>query len=225
MAQMGEMVGMIAHQWRQPLNAISAATIQLTMKYEMDMMSKDDFLTTQKFIQDECQKMSKVIDTFMEYSKNEAKLENFYFKEVMQTIDKLIGIEFKLKNISIKENLENDFEIYGNKNMLEQIVLNIIVNAKDAFEENDINDRKIDIIAKDKKIEISDNAGGIDDEVAKKIFNPYFTTKEQGKGTGLGLYMAKKIMKEHFNGELYYEKLENGSKFILDFENRGGGNY
>lgn len=224
MAQMGEMVSMIAHQWRQPLNAISTASIQSSMKYEMDILNKEDFLKTQEFIQDNCQKMSKIIDTFMNYSKQHAELENFRLSDVIYTIKELIGHEIHARGIVLELDIDTAFEIYGNKNMLEQIILNIIINAKDAFDEHKKQENKIiQINARTSKfIEIVDNAGGISQEYQEKIFNPFFTTKEPGKGTGLGLYMGKKIMQEHFNGDLFYKSTNNGSKFILDFKTFAG---
>ncbi len=224
MAQMGEMVSMIAHQWRQPLNAISAASIQASMKYELDLLTKKDFFKSQKFIQEQCQKMSKVIDTFMNYSKSEAKEDTFYFKDIIDIIMKLIGSKIIAANITLEQNIDHKFKIFGNKNMLEQVVLNILINSMDAFEEKLITNKIIKINTLiNKRIEITDNAGGISIENLKKLFMPYFTTKESGKGTGLGLYMSKKIMQEHFHGNLSYKKESNGSTFILDFNKSWGG--
>jgi len=225
MAQMGEMVSMIAHQWRQPLNAISAASIQSSMKYEMDMLEKDDFNEIQTFIQQECQKMSRVIDTFMNYSKNKQEIKEFVLSDIVGQISDLIEMELRAKGITLVFETEEEFKIFGNANMLEQILLNIIVNAKDAFaEHNEIENKLIKIATtKEQTIEIVDNAGGIAQETIEKIFNPYFTTKEQGKGTGLGLYMSKKIMQEHFKGDIGYKKTPNSSKFILDFNPPIGG--
>jgi len=227
MAQMGEMVSMIAHQWRQPLNAISAASIQATLKYEMDMLDKEAFMKSQSFIQQECQKMSKVIDTFMNYSKNTQKVSEFVFDEVIEQIDDLIAPMLKSKGIALHFDTSEKLNLYGNANMLEQILLNLIVNARDAFIEHpEIEDKEIKICTtKEQSIEVIDNAGGIPEEMQERIFLPYFTTKEPGKGTGLGLYMSRRIMQEHFKGDLSYERVANGSKFVLHFTPlpRGGG--
>jgi len=226
MAQMGEMVSMIAHQWRQPLNAISAASIQSAMKYEMDMLEREDFNEIQRFIQQECQKMSRVIDTFMNYSKNNQEIKEFDLSDIVEQIKALIEMELKAKGITLVFDTLEESKLFGNANMLEQILLNLIVNAKDAFvEHNEIENKVIKIATtKEQTIEVVDNAGGIAEETIEKIFNPYFTTKEQGKGTGLGLYMSKKIMQEHFKGDIVYEKMDNGSKFVLYFNiPRGGG--
>ena len=225
MAQMGEMVSMIAHQWRQPLNAISAASIQSSMKYELGLLTKEDFAKTQEFIQEKCQEMSKVIDTFMQYSKGDINEENFHFEDVLNTIMELIGSKLLIADITLEKNINHNFELYGNKNMLEQVLLNLLINAVDIFTEKQTLKNKIIQIntTEDKKIEIIDNAGGVAMEDIEKLFMPYFTTKEPGKGTGLGLYMSKKIMQEHFHGDLLYEREENGSKFILDFNKPVGG--
>ncbi len=222
MAQMGEMINMIAHQWRQPLNAISAASIKTVMKKQMGQLDDAEFETTQSFIQEQCQKMSKVINTFMDYSKSSQKTEVFLFNDIFNVILDLVNVQFNSHNINIEIKYEKLFEIQGSKDMLEQVVLNILMNARDAYDERkNIKNKVITMqTGKNQTIEIIDFAGGISDTVSEKVFMPYFTTKEQGKGTGLGLYMSKRIMREHFNGDLLYEKLENGSKFILDFDRK-----
>ena len=220
MAQMGEMITMIAHQWRQPLNAISAASIQSTMKKELEQLSDEDFYQIQDFIQNQCQKMSKVINTFMEYSNKKQIQENFFFNDILNMILNLIKVQFNAHNININIECDNSFKLYGTKDMLEQVILNILMNARDAYDERETIEKKIIYIktTEEETIEITDFAGGINKTLHNKIFMPYFTTKEQGKGTGLGLYISKRIMQEHFKGDLFYENLENGSKFILDFK-------
>ncbi|WP_457749945.1 sensor histidine kinase [Sulfurimonas sp.] len=222
MAQMGEMINMIAHQWRQPLSAISAASIKAVMKKQLGQLKEKEFYKTQNFIQEQCQKMSKVINTFMEYSKATQKTEIFLFSDIFNVILDLVNVQFNAHNIKIDIKYENLFKIKGSKDMLEQVVLNLLMNARDAYNEKKEMKEKIIYIRADKNetIEIIDFAGGISDTICEKIFMPYFTTKEQGQGTGLGLYMSKRIMQEHFKGDLLYEKLENGSKFILGFDTK-----
>jgi len=220
MAQMGEMINMIAHQWRQPLNAISAASIQSSMKLQLNLFNKDDFNNTQDFIQAQCQNMSQVINTFMEYASAKQQTENFLFADAFNIVLNLVKQQFVAHNIKICIEDTNQFEIKGSKDMLEQVLLNILMNARDAYDEYKDMEEKVIYIksSAENTIEITDSAGGISKEIVDKVFMPYFTTKEQGKGTGIGLYMSKKIMQEHFKGNLLYEKLENGSKFILDFK-------
>ena len=222
MAQMGEMVNMIAHQWRQPLNAISTASIKAEMEWQTGVLDDKKFHKTQHFIQDQCQKMSHVIDLFMQYVHAEQKQEDFTLKDVIDTVFVLTREQFKAHDIKVDVQDNNPFFIYGSKDMLGQVILNLVINARDAYDEHEEMENKTILIktTKDRKIEIIDFAGGIDEKYMEKLFTPYFTTKEQGKGTGIGLYMSRRIMREHFKGELLYEKLENGSKFILDFETK-----
>ena len=221
MAQMGEMVNMIAHQWRQPLNAISAASINTMMKCELGMLDNNDCIKSQKFIQNKCKELSDIIDIFFTYTQDKIKIKEFNVSDAIKRAINLIKAEFKNCGIELDIRIEKDFKVKGDQNLLEQILFNLLINSKEAFSRRNIKNRKIFIIVKDKKIEIIDNAGGIKKEDRDKIFMPYFTTKLK-TGTGLGLYLSKKFIKEHFNGDLYYEPIKNGSKFILNFQIRGG---
>jgi signal transduction histidine kinase len=216
-AQMGEMLSMIAHQWRQPLNAISTSVINLSLSYQLGTMNESSIETTSEFIQNQVQKMSKIIDGFIEFAKPEAQKKVFYSNEI---IDGAIEImQAQLSNRAIKVHITNSAtEICGYKTLLEQVIINLVANARDAFEENDIYDRQIHIISKRKNsyfiIEVTDNAGGIPKEAQERIFNPYFTTKG-AQGTGLGLYMSRDIMKKEFDGDLSFEVTEIGTKFTI----------
>jgi C4-dicarboxylate-specific signal transduction histidine kinase len=114
--------------------------------------------------------------------------------------------------------------LFGRKDLLEQVLLNLLSNSKDAFENINTNKEKYIIIKclSNKEIFVEDNAGGITAQTIEKLFMPYFTTKEQGKGTGLGLYMSRKIIREHFNGNLTYTKDKNRSIFTLTIGERNG---
>jgi len=128
----------------------------------------------------------------------------------------------QLVNYNIKINIDikdESLSILGHEDLLEQVIINILSNSKDAFEEQSQIGRFINITIYSKnnilRITIEDNAGGIPKEIEDKIFNPYFTTKEQGKGTGIGLYMSMDIMKKSFNGDLKYRATDGGSCFEL----------
>jgi len=224
MAQMGEMVTMIAHQWRQPLNAISAASIHAMTKCQLEDLKKEDCIQSQQFIQNKCQELSKIIDIFIKYTKNsEEEKEKFYASEAIKRVLNLIKSEIEMQGIELNIEIKKDFKITGVQNLLEQILINLLINAKDAFlKDGGIKNRKIDIVIEDKKIEVIDNAGGIEEKYRERIFMPYFTTKLKS-GTGLGLYISQKLMKEHFDGNMCYEPVKNGSKFILNFQKSAGG--
>ena len=220
LVQMGEMISMIAHQWRQPLNAISAASINLSLLSDMKMLEDAKIQEESTFIQNQCQKMSTTIETFMEFIKPSKDVCSFKIIDTVEAILSIISAQLTNKNIKVSIiQKQKDITLVGYENLLEQVILNILSNARDALDEIDIEDRYINIII-DKKdtivsIKIEDNAGGIEKDVVKKIFNPYFTTKEQGKGTGIGLYMSIGIMRNSFQGDLIYSPIENGSCFDI----------
>ena len=227
LAQMGEMIGMIAHQWRQPLNAISATGINLSLLSSMNMLKEDKVQESSEFIQEQCQKMSSTIDTFMNFVKPAKESKPFTLLHTVNAIMQIMGTQLSNHNIEVNINSsDNHISVVGYEDLLEQVIINILSNARDAFENLEKADKIINITIYMKKnapiISIEDNAGGIPDNVKEKIFNPYFTTKEQGKGTGIGLYMSMDIMKKSFDGNLVYIATDSGSCFKIICG--GGGN-
>ncbi len=219
-AQMGEMIAMIAHQWRQPLNAISASAIKLKLESDMGLATQVTIDETTLFIQDKTQSMSKIINDFLDFSNPTHNCEPFILSKVITKLLNIIQTQLTLHNIEVKVSYKKEFKnqvVDGCENLLEQVLLNLLVNARDAFDENsEIVDKKIVIIIDNVgTIKVQDNAGGIPKNIENKVFNPYFTTKEEGKGTGLGLYMSKKIMKKNFKGDLIYMPIQNGSSFTI----------
>jgi len=223
-AQMGEMVSMIAHQWRQPLNAISASAIKLKLENDLDIITSKSINNTSVFIQDRTQDMSEIINNFLDYAKPTTKSIDFSIVALIEKTFKVVNTQFSLKGIFITLNYEDEIKdktIVGIENLLEQVLLNLLFNVRDAFDEQkDIAIKNIYVtVNKDGNITIEDNAGGIPIDAVDKVFNPYFTTKEEGKGTGLGLYMSRKIMRDNFNGDLLYKPVPNGSSFTIVFNN------
>jgi len=221
MAQMGEMVNMIAHQWRQPLNAINAASAKILLTKEFGMLDDEELVQSNYFIQDQCQKMSDVIDTFLNYSKTSKESKEFLAEDMIENVIKLVMVQFKNHNIDVvvKDKNSTPVTIKGHSDMLEQVMINLLMNSKDAYDEINYKGKKIIEISliNNKTMTITDYAGGISKENQEKLFTPYFTTKEAGKGTGLGLYMSKRIMNEQFNGDLVYKSIENGSVFYISW--------
>jgi len=223
LAQMGDMIGMIAHQWRQPLNAISATGINLSLLSSMKMLEDANVQEDSLFIQEQCQKMSSTIDTFMDFVKPAKESKPFDLTHSVNAVLEIMGTQLTNHSIEVnQESLNDEVAIVGHEDLLEQVLINILSNARDAFEDIECTDKFIDIRiyvnGNKPTIVIEDNAGGIPEDIADKIFNPYFTTKEQGKGTGLGLYMSLDIMKKSFNGNLKYTQTEIGSRFELLFD-------
>lgn len=221
-AQMGEMIGMIAHQWRQPLNTISATAISLSLTSEMNMLENEKVKENTKVIQDQCQKMSSTINTFMSFVKPNSEQKPFRLSHSIESIMKIMGTQLINHNIHVTiDSTNNNISVVGSEDLLEQVLINLLSNSRDAFEDLETADKYIYITVtiKDDKpiIIIEDNAGGIDKDTRDKIFNPYFTTKEQGKGTGLGLYMSLDIMKKSFAGNLTHSSTQDGSIFEILF--------
>ncbi len=217
MAQMGEMIGAIAHQWRQPLNVISAGIQNLKYDYQ------DGYLNDEKFVKEFIDKnkdtigfMSKTIDDFRTFFRIDKEKIDFKVKKTTESVVDMLSAQLKDHFIEIP--IEGDeFEYCGLENEYKQVVLNIINNAKDALVEKNIENPKIEINITQNRVIIQDNAGGIPEEILERVFEPYFTTKEQGKGTGMGLYMSKMIIEDNMGGELSVKNIDSGAMFTIDF--------
>ena len=219
LAAMGEMIGNIAHQWRQPLNALSLVLQNINFAYEMDDLSEEFMHKSMDKANLLTNTMSKTIDDFRNFFKPNKQEVEFFISDAIKNAISLIESTFQHHNITIESKINDDANIKGFPNEFSQVVLNILNNAKDAIIENNIGSGKVLINVEkiDNKATISviDNAGGIPNNILEKVFNPYFTTKEEGKGTGIGLYMSKNIIETNMNGKLLVENIENGAKFVI----------
>jgi len=218
LASMGEMIDAIAHQWKQPLNVISAYVINLTFKHQLDMLDEDEIDEFQKGVTKQIDHMVNTLDEFRSFFRPSKDSVDFDVKNMIEKALNLVKDEFAKKEISIDLNIVKNFTINGIENEFIHLILNLINNSKDAFVENDTKDRKIFInVLDDGKhqiIEIVDNAGGIADTVIKDIFKANVTTKEEDKGTGIGLYMSSQIAQK-YGGELSVENVKDGAKFTF----------
>ena len=224
LAQMGEIVSMIAHQWRQPLNSLSLLNQTILLKYERNNLTDEniDFFKTHS--KKQIEEMSKTIDNFRDFFKpQKIKSEFCLNKTISETLD-IVKPIFVNHNINVHFYLKGNYCINGYQNEIGQALLNILNNAKDALLENNIEHKHINItieqIDKEIKILISDNAGGIDDNIIDIIFDPYFSTKNDKNGTGLGLYMTKIIIEEHMNGKISVKSNKEGSTFTISLNKR-----
>ena len=228
LASMGEMIGAIAHQWRQPLNILAIRKDILVDNYysnELDNQKIDEF---DEKTDETIQYMSKTIDDFRDFFI--ASKSKILFNVVDNIISSktIVSAQLKQHNISltINENGNSDLLVYGYPNEFKQVIINLINNAKDAIlNKPSLNKSKegfinIDITCDYKKviINITDNGGGIKDDIINKIFEPYFTTKFESLGTGLGLYMSKTIIEKNMSGSLEVENIEDGAKFSIELE-------
>jgi len=217
LASMGEMIGAIAHQWRQPLNELSINIQNLDDDYEDGLIDEqfiDEFIDENKKV---ITFMSNTIDDFRNFFRIDKTKEIFSVKEAIEQTLSIQGAQLKNHDIALIFSGE-DFEINGFKSEFQQVILNIINNAKDALVSNNVKDAQIEIYLEGRTIKLLDNGGGIPLDIIDRIFEPYFTTKEQGKGTGMGLYMSSMIIRDNMNGILDVKNRENGTQFIIGFE-------
>ncbi len=204
MAALGEMLGNIAHQWRQPLSLITTASSGLRLQKEMNILDDKIFYESLDNIMNSATYLSKTIDDFRNFLKNDKSETFFSVKDSFEKVFKLISAQFKNHEITIIKEIE-DIKIHGLENEFIQALINILNNAKDALIEKN-SPRLIMISTQNENnilyIRIIDNGGGIDENIINKVCEPYFTTKHQSKGTGIGLYMTEEIITKHMNGKL-----------------------
>jgi PAS domain S-box-containing protein len=216
LAAMGEMIGAIAHQWRQPLNALNINIQNLDDDFEDGLIDKqfiDNFIETNS---QTIQFMSKTIDDFRNFYTIKKIKENFSVKKAIKETVTMQSAQLNHHNINLI--IEGtDFKIEGYQSEFKQVILNLVNNAKDAIVEKGIEHGEIKIIIDKNQILFKDNAKGIDKEIIERIFEPYFTTKEQGKGTGIGLYMSKIIIEENMGGKLSVKNNSHGAIFTIEF--------
>ena len=228
MASMGEMIGNIAHQWRQPLSIISVGATGLKLQKEYGLLTDKFFIDTCDTINHNAQYLSKTIDDFKNFIKNDRDKVKFNLEENIDSFLSLVNSSIKNHQINIELNTEKDLIINGYPNELTQCFMNLFNNAKDALD--DIKTEKylfISTTVESNQVLISfkDNAGGIDEKLIHNIFEPYFTTKHKSQGTGLGLSMTYKIIVEGMAGTidiknsefLYKNEKFRGAEFIIKF--------
>lgn len=227
MAVMGEMIGNISHQLKQPLNLISTIASSIKINKTLNTLDESTLINSMDEITNNSKHLSSTIDDFRDFFSPNKKVRNINMNNLFNRALKLINTELNLNSISIVSNIE-DVDIYTYDNELLQVLLNIFNNAKDEFVSKKQASKRIIFIEaytqNDKVIiSIKDNAGGVPQEIISKIFDAYFTTKCEGKGTGIGLYMSKQIINKNLKGEIlikneeyeYEGTLYKGANFIL----------
>jgi PAS domain S-box-containing protein len=225
LASMGEMIANIAHQWRQPLSVISMLATGIKLQKELKLSDEQSEIESLELINDNAQYLSKTIDDFKNFFKESTIKNKVYSDDIVKKTLKLILPRLKNQDIKIVENYENvEFNAYESE--LIQVFINIINNSIDALEEIEADKFifiKTNKINNNLVIQIKDNAGGIREEIIDKIFEPYFTTKDEKQGTGIGLFMCNEIVVKHLRGTIfvvnesfeYLDKTYKGSLFTI----------
>ena len=233
LVSMGQMIGNIAHQWRQPLSIISTAASGAKLEHEFGILDEEKFKTEMDLIVQQTTYLSKTIDDFRNFIKGDTECTNISMKEVINETINLIDASLKSSFITLISDVQDDIVIYGNKNELIQALINILNNAKDSLKENiEQHSTRFILISTQKhndeflELKILDSGGGINSDAIERIFEPYFTTKHQLIGTGIGLTMAYKILHDRhkFNIRVYNEEFElneqkyKGACFLIEIK-------
>ena len=216
-AAMGEMIGMIAHQWRQPLTVISMNVNNMLLDIALDNLDTPHIKEYSNKILMQTEHLSKTIDDFRNFFKPDKSILKVKLQEILEETYKIVKDSLKNNNIAFKTSYASESEIDAYPRELMQVFVNIINNSKDALLSKKTKDAQIEIeVFEDEKYvitEICDNGGGIDTSILSKIFDPYFTTKDEKTGTGLGLYMSKMIVDNHLHGKIEAFNQKNGVCF------------
>ncbi len=219
LAAMGEMIGMIAHQWRQPLSSISTLAGNLRVYLDLDMFEKNQFTELLNDINIHAQYLSNTINDFRHFFKPDNPKDMVVMSQIIEDTLNIIGKSLEYKNVTLIKDYSFSTPILTYPNELMQVFLNLLKNASDAFVDKRVATPQIIIRGFETddyvKVEIYDNAGGIPEEIIDKVFEPYFSTKGPGTGTGLGLYMSKTIVHEHCRGQLLAHNTKEGACFTI----------
>jgi len=232
LAQMGEMLSMVAHQWKQPLSSISSMQIAIRMAIELERFDLNDEKQREEFLEFVHQKLDKIaantqnlsqtISNFSDFYKPNKKAELRKLDEVVMKACSLVEDNMDANNISISMSLHSDAVVKLHENEFMQVILNLLNNARDQLVEKEIKDALIKIKSYDENgnvvLEIGDNALGVSENIIEKIFDPYFSTKLEKNGTGLGFYMSKQIIEEYHDGKISVKNNEDGAVFIIKLE-------
>ncbi|PLY09428.1 MAG: hypothetical protein C0626_10625 [Arcobacter sp.] len=228
MATMGEMIGSIAHQWKQPLSVISMANGLLRINREMkDFSSEKEIEDAIDDIEESVHNLTQTIDDFRNFFNPNKQKESFKSTDVMEDTLKLINSQLRSNNIEVIKNIE-EVELLGLKNELLQTLINLLKNAKEELVKKPSREKRyifVDVYKEENSliIKIKDNANGIPNEIINNIFDAYYTTKEKECGTGIGLYISKQIIEESMKGKIsasnveykYEDKTHMGAEFVI----------
>lgn len=220
-AVMGEMLLMIAHQWRQPLTAIGMIANNIYLDTQMQSLTSDKLQADLKEISSITLFLSKTIDNFGNFFKPDKAKEEFYIKDLLDDTTTLVKKLLDAKGVNFSVHIVDDVVLCSYKNEFIQVLINLIKNSQDALEQREVGTAFIDleVYLCDQKdaliIRVCDNAGGISKEIGERIFDPYFSTKSEKNGTGLGLYMSKTIIVEHLGGKIWFENTKDGVCFYI----------
>lgn len=219
MADMGHMLSVITHQWKQPLTILGLVSDSLNMEMEFDKLRPNSLKDGLEQIKKQVRHMNETADDFSSFFKPTKEIKPFEAVEAIREVQKFLEHQFYLLNISIHFELNSPITVTGNRNEFKQVIINILQNAKDVFEEKKIKDGNIYIHVEKSNttgiIKIRDDGGKIPEEILDKLFNAYFTTKGE-KGTGIGLQIVKLIIEKNMKGKIYAHNVDDCAEFVIE---------
>ena len=220
MAAMGEMLGNIAHQWRQPLNVLGVKIQEIRFSFRYGELSKELIDANTALAMGILQHLSQTITVFQNYTAPDKEKILFRVEQVIADTVQIIHESLKNDGITLNVSSTGDPQIHGYPNEFGQVIMNLILNSKDALLERQVASPHINVRSwsEDGKIvvTIADNGGGIKEDIMNKIFDPFFTTKALGKGTGVGLFLSKTIIDKNMGGRITASNIENGVEFRIE---------
>ncbi len=216
---LGEMISNIAHQWRQPLSELSSILMYIKFKHSISALDSDTMNQKTKEADKVIEYMSHTIDDFRNFFMPKKEKEKFFLYEIIDSVMTIVSSSLTNNSINVDIKLDKNIQVFTYLNEYEQVILNIMKNAKDVLIEKKIEKPTINIYALENKrkvkLFIEDNGGGITVEPKAKIFEPYFSTKDDSDGTGIGLYMSKIIVEKNMKGKLKVENTPKGARFTV----------
>jgi signal transduction histidine kinase len=224
-AAMGEMINNIAHQWRQPLNNVGLIVQNLLFSFESGTLTGEEMRTEIATTMETIQFMSRTIDDFRNFFRQDKEKRTFAITDILSLTIDFVSAGFRDGNITVNLEISDGITAHGYPNEYSQVLLNILNNAKDALTEHRVEEPLITVrLFGDNRraiVAIRDNGGGIAEDVLPRIFDPYFSTKEPGKGTGIGLYMSKVIIEQNMGGSLSARNVDGGAEFRIEILSAG----
>lgn len=219
-----EILHNIAHHWRQPLNALGIILQSLNKAYNRGKLTKEYLSEKTTKSMELINNMSFTINDFIDFFKPETKEESFNLSKVIKNSLNLLEANLNNNGVNVEIDLNDKIRVFGFISQFSQVILSIITNSIDAFIDRKIEKKKLIIKSyiENEKIylTISDNAKGIKESLLDKIFEPYFSTKDNiksiGTGTGIGLYMSKIIIEKNMNGKIYAKNIDHGAEFVIE---------
>jgi signal transduction histidine kinase len=222
MASVGEMMSFISHQWKQPISVIATMVQNAQLSIELDDKIQTDNAVLYEGILRQTELMNSTMRDFLKLANSNVRKEHFSLKHSLNLVISLVSSTFVAKNITLKIDVKDDVTLYGKENELIHTVMNVVNNARDVLVERNVANAEVNVFLRhmgnQALLTVCDNGGGVPEEILPKVFEPYFSTKLDSGGTGLGLYMTKKILEENFDASIDVVNSQDGACFRLFFQ-------